>query len=71
MKKKVIISIIAFSLIIGGTVLTNAKPKSNLAKMWGNVLSKDYEKKESEQSPGILSEFAGYGNYLYFVCNET
>ena len=49
MKKKVIISIIAFSLIIGGTVLTNAKPKSNLAKMWGNVLSKDYEKKESKK----------------------
>ena len=50
MKKKVIISIIAFSLIIGGTVLTNAKPKSNLAKMWGNVLSKDYEKKESKKN---------------------
>ena len=33
MKKKVIISIIAFSLIIGGTVLTNAKPKSNLARI--------------------------------------
>lgn len=49
MKKKVIISIIAFSLLIGGTVLTNAKPKSNLAKMWGNVLSKDYEKKESKK----------------------
>ena len=50
MKKKVIISIIAFSLLIGGTVLTNAKPKSNLAKMWGNVLSKDYEKKESKKN---------------------
>ena len=53
MKKKVIISIIAFSLIIGGTVLTNAKPKSNLAKMWGNVLSKDYEKKESKKNNEI------------------
>ena len=30
--------------------MTNAKPKSNLAKMWGNVLSKDYEKKESKKN---------------------
>ena len=59
MKKKVIISIIAFSLLIGGTVLTNAKPKSNLAKMWGNVLSKDYEKR-GVIAPLFLSYHLGY-----------